>query len=240
MAVNGRRSTLAPRPKKRHGVGVEQSPDSKPGREWPWQAGLRSARANFLPALVVQAAMVALLIAYYQHPPTREALDQLADFKQRTGYLFICGSAMLAAGIIPELLRIFFFQKGRIRKRNLSNLLFTLPFWAFMAITVDLFYKLQDRVFGDAVDLQTVAIKVAVDQFVYAALFASPVTCILYEWKLKGYRISRMPRVFSLRYYRDVVFPVLFANWCVWIPMICVVYCLPLPLQFPLFSLALS
>lgn len=209
-------------------------------RQWPWQAGLRSARANFLPALVVQMAMVLLLVAYYQHPATREILDHLADFKERTGYFFVCGTAMIAAAIIPELLRILFFQKGKIERRNFRNLAFTLPFWAFMAITVDLFYKAQAMMFGHGTDLQTIATKVVVDQFAYAAFFASPFTCILYDWKHNGYRFRGMGRVLRLDYYRQVVFPVLFANWCVWIPMICVIYCLPLPLQFPLFSLALS
>ena len=207
---------------------------------WPWEAGIRAAKANFLPALVVQISMLLLLIAYNQHEGTREALNRLADFKERSGYLFVCSTAMIAAAVIPELLRILFFQKGRLQRRNFTNLIFTLPFWGVMAITVDLFYKAQAMMFGHGVDLQTIAIKVVVDQFVYAAMFASPVTCVLYDWKHNRYALKGMPRVFSLSYYRGTIFPVLFANWCVWIPMICVIYCLPLPLQFPLFSLALS
>lgn len=222
-------------------MGVDEpSPTDPSPRQWPWQAGLRSARANFLPALVVQAVMVSLLIAYHQHASTRELLDSLARHKEHAGYLFVCTSAMISAAIIPELLRILFFQQGKPRRSNFKNLLFTLPLWASMAITVDLFYKVQAMVFGHGVDIKTIATKVVVDQFVYAALFASPATCILYEWKHSRFRMSHMPRVFSYDYYRNVIFPVLFANWCVWIPMICVIYCLPLSLQFPLFSLALS
>lgn len=209
-------------------------------RQWPWAAGLRSAKANFLPALVVQVAMLLMLIAYYRHAGTQEWLERVADLKERAGYIFVCASAMLAAAIIPESLRILFFQKGRLERRNLTNLAFTLPFWAFMAITVDLFYKAQATLFGHGADPQTIAIKVLVDQFAYAAFFASPFTCILYDWKHNGYRFSGMGRVLSLDYYKQFVFPVLFANWCVWIPMICVIYCLPLALQFPLFCLALS
>ena len=184
--------------------------------------------------------MLLLLIAYYWHAGSLKWFERVADFKERTGYIFVCGSAMLAAAIIPESLRILFFQKGRLERRNITNLAFTLPFWAFMAITVDLFYKAQAMMFGHATDLQTIAVKVVVDQFVYAAFFASPFTCILYDWKHNGYRFSGTGRILHLDYYKHFVFPVLFANWCVWIPMICVIYCLPLPLQFPLFSLALS
>jgi hypothetical protein len=36
------------------------------------------------------------------------------------------------------------------------------------------------------------------------------------------------------------VVPTLFANWGVWIPVVSILYSLPLPLQIPLFGLALS
>jgi len=217
-----------------------RSAPTTPRRERPWQAGWHAARANFRPALVVQAVMVALLIAYHHHPATRELLEKLAEFRMRTGYLYTSLSAMIAGAVIPELLRLFFFQRGRLQRRNLSNLLFTLPFWGLVCITVDMFYQLQARMFGNSADFATVAVKVAVDQFGYTAFFATPVTCILYDWKLGGYRLRGMGRILKPTYYRDVVFPVLFTNWCVWIPMISVIYCLPASLQIPLFSLALS
>lgn len=220
---------------------VERSAfQAESGDRLPWQEGLRAAKANFLPALVVQSIMVLLLFAYYRHPATREWLDDLAGFRMRTGYLYTCLSAMVAGAVIPEALRLFFFQGGRLQRRNLSNLLFTLPFWGLICITVDIFYQTQARIFGSGTDFLTVSIKVAVDQFGYTALFATPMTCILYDWKHNGYRLRGMGRAFTPRYYRRVIFPVLFTNWCVWIPMISVIYCLPLPLQIPLFSLALS
>jgi hypothetical protein len=201
---------------------------------------MRAVRANFLPALVVQAAMVALLIAYYHHRPTTDWLNHLAELKQRTGYIYSCVSAMIAGAIIPEILRIAFFQKGKLRIRNATNLLFTIPFWGMIAITVDLFYQMQAQMFGNSVDFTTVAIKVMVDQFGYTAFFATPATCILYDWKHNHYRLHGLGHIFSLKYYRDVVFPVLLTNWAVWIPLISVIYCLPLTLQVPLFGLALS
>lgn len=209
-------------------------------REAPWKAGMRAARANFLPGLVVQCAMVGLLVAYHQHPPTTEFFNHLATLKEKTGYFYSMVSAMIAGAIIPEILRIAFFQKGKVQRRNFSNLIFTLPFWGFMAISVDLFYQLQARLFGTDVNFQTVAIKVIVDQLGYTAIFATPMTCILYDWKSRGYQFNTLKRVFSRNYYRDVVFPVLITNWAVWVPLISVIYCLPLTLQVPLFGLALT
>lgn len=184
--------------------------------------------------------MLALFVAYVYHPPTRDALERLAEFKQRTGYLYTAVSAMIAGAIIPELLRIVFFQKGRFLTRNAGNLAFTLPFWSVMALVVEQFYRLQAWMFGTGVDFQTVAIKVLVDQLGYTAFFATPVTCILYDWKQSGYRPSTLLRVFRLEYYRTTAFPVLITNWAVWIPLITILYCLPLSLQIPLFGLALS
>ncbi len=184
--------------------------------------------------------MVGLLLAYFHHPATAGALGRLAEFKQRTGYLYTAVAAMIGGAIIPEILRILFFQKGRIQRRNVGNLLFTIPFWAIMAITVDLFYQLQARLFGTGSDVGTVAIKVLVDQLGYTALFATPVTCILYDWKQQGYRPRTLLRVFQPEYYRNVAFPVLITNWAVWIPLLAVIYSLPLTLQVPLFGLALT
>jgi hypothetical protein len=109
-----------------------------------------------------------------------------------------------------------------------------------MAISVDLFYQLQARLFGIDVNFQTVAIKVIVDQLGYTAIFATPMTCILYDWKSRGYQFNTLKRLFTRNYYRDVVFPVLITNWAVWVPLISVIYCLPLTLQVPLFGLALT
>lgn len=208
--------------------------------EAPWQAGLKAARANFLPGLVVQLAMLGLLLAYLHHPPTAAALNQLAGLKQRSGYLYTIVAAMIAGGLIPEILRIVFFQKCRILRRNLANLLFTLPFWSMMSVAVDMFYQLQARMFGTGVDFGTVTIKVLVDQFCYTAFFATPMTCILYDWKQQDYRMRTFLRLFHADFYRHAVLPALITNWAVWIPLITILYCLPLTLQIPLFGLALS
>ena len=43
-----------------------------------WQAGCRGAKANLKPGLLLQAGALALVLAYYWHPPTREALSRLS------------------------------------------------------------------------------------------------------------------------------------------------------------------
>ncbi len=209
-------------------------------REAPWIAGLRAARANLIPGLILQALMVALLLGYYFHPLTTARLDLLADLKQRWGFGYSALSAVIAGALIPEIMRVLAFQQGRARRANFANLLFTIPFWCGMGMLVDAFYRTQALVFGGEPTFQVVALKVFCDQFLYSPFIATPLTCWLYDWKLAGYRLAGAHRFFTLAYARDVMLPVIFANWGVWIPVVAVLYSLPSTLQIPLFGLALS
>ena len=218
---------------------MSQRPDAPP-REAPWMAGLRAARANLIPGLILQGIMLALLLAYYFYPPTTRWLDQLAVVKGKWGFAYSGIAAVIAGGLIPELLRILVFQKGRVRASNFSNIAFTAPFWCVMGIIVDAFYRGQALVFGSEVSFPVVAAKVLVDQFLYSPFIASPLTCWLYDWKNSGYRTEVVRSFLTGRYWREVIVPVVFANWGVWIPVVSILYSLPSLLQIPLFGLALS
>lgn len=209
-------------------------------REAPWMAGIRAAKANIAPGLLVQGMMLAVLLGYYFYPPTRDWLDQLAEMKRRWSYGYSAVAAIVAGAIIPELLRVLVFQHGKLRRANLSNLIFTIPFWCGMGLVVDVLYRCQAVWFGAEVTFAIVAKKVFVDQFLYNPLFAAPVTAWLYDWKNRGYPSGVASEFFSVRYYLDVVLPTLFATWGVWIPIVCILYSLPSLLQVPLFALALS
>ena len=63
---------------------------------------------------------------------------------------------------------------------------------------------------------------------------------LTYEWKNCGYSGESLRRTFSWNHYRDKIIPTLLATWAVWIPLMAMIYSLPLALQFPLFSLALT
>jgi hypothetical protein len=215
-------------------------PPETANREAPWMAGLRAARANLVPGMIVQGVMAGLLLAYWFYPPTTMLLDQLATAKARWGYGYSALTAIIAGALIPEVLRIVVFQKGSLRRPNAANLVFTVPFWCAMGIAVDALYRAQAVWFGAGADVPTVLRKVLVDQFLYNPLFAAPCTAMLYDWKNRGYGIHGWGTFFTAAYYRDVVIPTLFATWGVWIPIVAVLYSLPSLLQIPLFGLALS
>ncbi|HEY8961597.1 MAG TPA: hypothetical protein VIM57_05265, partial [Luteolibacter sp.] len=60
--------------------------ESPSAREAPWAAGIRAARANVIPGLLVQGVMLALLLAYHGYPPATRWLNALAEIKTRWGY----------------------------------------------------------------------------------------------------------------------------------------------------------
>ena len=211
-----------------------------PRKDAPWMAGLRAARANLVPALIVQGIMLALVLGYFFYPPISRWLNHLAELKMKWGYGYSALAAAIAGGLIPEIMRVLFFQKGRLIRANFSNLLFTIPFWSLTGMAVDLFYRSQALWFGSEATLGVVITKVIVDQFVYNPLFAAPSGAWFYDWKHSGYSFKNIRRFFTLRYYRNVIVPILFATWGVWIPLVTIIYSLPSLLQIPLFALALA
>lgn len=193
-----------------------------------------------VPALVVQSVMLTVVICYYVYPPTTAFLNRLASLKEEWGYGYSALASVIAGGFVPEIMRIIFFQKGLVLKSNFFNLLFTIPFWGCTGMIVDLFYRSQAEWFGTEVSFKVVATKVLVDQLVYNPLFAGPSGAWCYDWKNSGYSLRNIGRLFTWRYYRDVIVPILFATWGVWIPLVAILYSLPSLLQIPLFALALA
>ncbi|MEP6956152.1 MAG: hypothetical protein ABI883_04950 [Chthoniobacterales bacterium] len=206
----------------------------------PLALGWEALRANIAPGLILQAAMLALVLAYYFSPTVTRLLNGLAEYKRAHGVVFVIGATVLAAAVLPEIFVVALFQRGRVRPENLRNLLFTAPLWAVDGISVDLLYRGLAGWLGDTASLPVVAAKICVDQFIYNVFFAAPYGVIAYQWKNSGYSSAVLRGSFSPAYYRDKVVPTLFATWAVWLPLVAMIYALPLALQFPLFSLALT
>lgn len=202
--------------------------------------GWQAAKANALPALIIQLLMLLLLVGYYVSPATATALQQLADLKDKYGLIFVLLASILAGAVIPELFVIIFFQRGRMTRRNIRNLMFTIPVWGFDGSLVDLLYRAEARWFGDVATVGVVAAKICVDQFGYNPFFAAPFGVLTYEWKNTGISMHPVRDLFTWAHYRDKILPTLVATWAVWIPLMAIIYSLPLVLQFPLFALSLS
>lgn len=209
-------------------------------QERPLSVGLRAARANLGPALVIQAAVVAVVLAYYFWEPARAWLERLAEFKREGGYLFSFVAGVLAGGLLPELLTVAVFQRWQVRRENLSSLVFGACFWGLMGMMVDALYRGQALVFGNGVDFAIVFKKTVFDQFVFTPFISIPLTVVVFEWRHVGYRLGAVSRALGRGFYRRKVLPAVVSGVGFWLPVVVLVYCLPLPLQFPLFTLALT
>src|SRR4030081_2033532 len=84
--------------------------------------GWEAAKANAVPAFILQGAMLVILISYYLSPACADFLNRLAHYKEEHGLVFVVVAAILAGAIVPELFVIGFFQLAHPRAQNLRNL----------------------------------------------------------------------------------------------------------------------
>lgn len=208
-----------------------------PAARSPWQAGLAAAKANRLPGLVLSVCAVGLLLAYWYVPSVQSALNAVADLKQRVGWPFVFVSTATFGAAIPWAVQRY--RLGASGDGRWSHLWFLAAFWGYKGIEIELFYQAQAAVFGDDVRLGVVLTKMTIDTFVYMPLWAMPTTIIAYRFKDVDWSWARLRRWLSGPWYRRDTVPVLISNWCVWIPAVAVIYCLPLALQLPVQNLVL-
>lgn len=206
----------------------------------PLLIGLKAARANLVPGLMIQVTMLAVVLAYYSHEPTRDVLNVIAQWKERYGYVFSVLLSIAAGAVLPEMLKVLYFQRFVVRRKNIVELIFAAVFWGAMGTVVDTLYRLQAVWFGSEFTFTVLVKKVLVDQFIYCPLFAAPMTVWAYQLKERAFATEGISRFFTMEFYRSNVLPTLIASWGVWIPLVSIIYSLPPSLQIPLFGLALS
>jgi len=206
-----------------------------------WQEAVAALKANPLPGLILQAIMAGMALAYLFHPSSRSAFEELAILRSRWGLLFSFIGTSLASSIFPEFLRLLLpktAQKNALGLR--ARLLFGIPFWGLIGMQVDLFYRLQYFLFGPSETIPIIAQKVLVDAFVYCPLLAMPQAVCAFIWRDHGFSFQGFHGHRPLPFYALKVFPVLMANWMVWIPLVCIIYSLPPALGIPFFIVAQS
>ena len=201
----------------------------------PLLARLRdAARQNAVPAVVLQALTLALLVAYGRWAPAHELLERLLRIKLAwgAGYSFLAGA--LFAGLLPRLvLRAMARDTGRFP----VELAFACLFWGWRSVEVDLMYRLQAHWFGAAADWPTVLKKTAFDQLVYSPLWAVPEIALAFEWKAAGFSWRRMRGRLDRDFVAVRLPAAVVGNAMVWLPAMLAVYFLPTALQLPVSNL---
>jgi hypothetical protein len=199
----------------------------------PWQAGLRSARANLAPGLALQVGALALVLGYYFYPPVTAALAQLTVWRAEVGVVFSVGSTALCGGLLPML-----YLKARRATRDRHTWtqgVALVVFWGYKGFEIDLWYRFLAWFVGAGHDLRTIALKTFLDEFVYCPLVAVPLTVLVYEWVETRFDAAAvLADTRAPRWYARRVLPMLLANLGVWVPAVAIIYALPTPLQLPL------
>lgn len=194
-------------------------------------------RVNRVPCLLLNVAVVALVWSYYQWPAAAGLWQAVAEFKVRWSFGFSFCSAALAGAVLPfgiQWLLGTLPEEGR-RRRFFGPVLF----WGYRGMEIDLFYRWQAVLFGHGHDVATLVKKVAMDQFVYSALWAVPTYVIALRWIDLGGSWSRTAASLDGVFWKRTFPTILVTNLLVWIPTVALVYSLPGPLQFPLFSVVM-
>lgn len=192
-----------------------------------------AARANLLPGLLLQCLMLVFFSLYIAHEGTRRFLVDVARVRQEAGFAFSFVSYAVAGGVLPELLRIVFFQSGKPTRRNLWLLATATPFWGAMGVIIDVLYRLQGLWFGTGHDWLTLLKKVFVDQGLFSPLLSAPLIVGWFFLRDERFRPSALAGMFRADFVFDKIFPVVVAGWCVWVPGVLLVYFMPPLLQIP-------
>ena len=190
------------------------------------------------PMVVLWAAAFAFVGAYLLVPACRTALEPFAAWHRAWGWkaAFICQAFF--CGILPGA-ALLLFRGVRPRRPGLTILAQTLWCGTFGIGSGEVF-NLLAAWFGDNSSFPTLVLKTGFDQFVWTVLVIAPANAGFYFWVGRDFSFARVRREWPRRFFERVYLPNLIANWCVWIPVIFVVFVFPLPLQIFVSGMACS
>ena len=213
---------------------MEPSPKMMPGAT-PWQIGVRAARANLVPGLVLQAAAVAFVVAYYFSPAFHALLQYLVNWQDRYGIVFTVLTRVVFNGMVPA--AFCALVPGLHVRRPWAALLFGMAWWGFMGANTHVFYALQARGWGAEASLPVVLAKTATDMLVYSPFYASPLVAVAHLWQDQNYSFRATRLLLGPGWYRRIVLPNQVPGWTFWAPCLLVLYALPTALQMPMSAL---
>jgi len=200
-------------------------------------SGLAGMKQNVLPGFALWILALLLVGADWRFPSAHAVFASVGLLKSRYGLAFSATTTAFFGGCVPFL---FLLVSGKIRRDRLAaELAFYALFWAYKGVEVDLFYRLQSHLFGNHADPGTIVRKVLVDQFVYSPIWAAPMSALAFMWKESSFSWTAMKSKLGFDFMTFTVPVTLMSTWAVWLPAVVIIYCLPAPLQIPLFNLVL-
>lgn len=204
----------------------------------PLSAAAAALRGFWKPFALIQLAAVLLAVAFNTSAAFRAACGVAAGWKVSGGLPFAALTGAFAGGVLPELAKLVALGPAALAGRA-AEIAFNITFFAFNGIVIDGLYRGEARLFGDGASLATVAEKVAFDQFVFSPTWLV-VIIVLFLWRQRGFSAAAVRPALGRGFYQQRVIPLLLPNWLFWIPMVSIIYALPVTLQFLMFIPALA
>jgi hypothetical protein len=201
-------------------------------------AAISALKQNLKPGLVLQTFAGLIVALYFFVPAAKPVFDLFADLKQQHGWLYSGISTAIFGGLIP-FLYLYFSRSFKPDQPIKMIFWFYIIFWSIKGIEVDYFYQFQTFLFGDESNFKTLATKVLVDQFIYSAFWAAPVSSVIYLWIENNFKWQDTRKNMDHQFVTVTLPANIISNWLVWLPAVSFVYCMPSDLQIPLFNLVL-
>lgn len=201
----------------------------------PWQIGVRAARANRVPGLILQVAALAVVVSYYGSPAFHGWLQHVANVQDRYGIIFSIFMRVVFNGIVPAIFCAL--MPGLRMRRPWAALLFGVTWWGFMGANVHVFYAFQAWLWGSQADIATVLLKTATDMLVFSPFYASLLVAVAHLWQDQNYSFHATRLQLGPGWYRRIVLPNQIPGWTFWVPGVMILYSLPTALQMPMSSL---
>jgi len=191
------------------------------------------------PFLLIQGAAALVAVAYGASASFRAVAAQAAAWKSDGGLWAAAALTAVAGGLLPEVAKLVADRSRSALRGRGGEILFNTAFFAFDGLVIDPLYRGEAVLFGRDALVRTVVEKVAFDQFVFTPLWSVAIV-VLFLWRQRGYSLAATRPALRGAFYRTRVLPLLVPNWLFWIPMVSIIYALPVPLQFLLFVPALA
>ena len=198
-------------------------------RENPFRIGWMSIRANRLAMAVLIGFAVVLSALYFLVPGVSGFLEPLRAAMERYGAAAAFLSMVVFIGVIPA---IFFWIDPSIRPASPCRTSVLTVLWrASLGVLCTWFFQAQDFIFGEGTDLPTLALKTALDQFLWTPFVLAPLDATYYFWAGCDYSFRRLRGKWPRSFVCGVLLPNLLAGWCIGIPTNLLLYAFPVSLR---------
>ena len=204
----------------------------------PVRIGLESVKANAVPMVVLWGLAGLLAVLYYASPKVAGAFEPLVNLELTYGWRAAFVNRVFFTGVVPGL---FLLTIRSIRPRYpLVKLCVQIVWCGLWGVFCDYMYVWVDVLFGAGMDFQTVAVKVLFNQLPWTVLVVMPANAVFYFWLGRDFSFGRAKAEWPENFWSERVLPMLLLNWCVWIPVMIVVFLFPLPLRVHINGFAAS